>query len=204
MNDAVSGPRPYQMRERARSTAATGERILDAARDRFSRMMFDEVTLSDIAEDAGVSVQTVIRRFGSKKDLFNTLAEREAARILAERDPGDSAEPDLERALEALVDHYERDGETVLNFLSQESRFPMIAEVVASGRELHENWVKEHCRSVLGGVTGREWERRLMAAIAATDLYTWKLLRLDRGRSREEVVETMSTLLEGLSETGER
>jgi AcrR family transcriptional regulator len=204
MNKTASGTRPYEMRERARSMAATGERILGAARDRFSNMMFDEVTLNDIAEDAGVSVQTVIRRFGSKEELFTKLAETEAVRVLAERDPGDSAALSLKQALKTLVDHYERDGRTVLNLLAQESRFPVVAEVVAQGRRLHEEWVGEHCGSVLGSARGRARKRRLMAAVAATDLYIWKLLRLDRGLSQRDVIETMTALLEGLSWTGER
>jgi AcrR family transcriptional regulator len=204
MNKTTSGTRPYEMRERARSAAANGERILSAARDRFSRMMFDEVTLNDIAEDAGVSVQTVIRRFGSKEQLFTKLAEIEAVRVLAERDPDDGASVSLEQILKTLIDHYERDGRTVLNLIAQESRFPVVAEVVAQGRRLHEEWVAEHCGSVLGAKRGRDRERRLMAAVAATDLSTWKLLRLDRGLSRREVIETMATLLEGLNETGER
>lgn len=205
MNKSVSQEtRTYDMTERAKTAEATGERILDAARERFSTMLFDEVTLTDIATDAAVTVQTVIRRFGSKEDLFTALAEREAARILAERDPSGSPYGSLEAALQTLVDHYERDGETMLNLLAQESRFPMIAGVVASGRDLHENWVEEHCRSVLGGSTGEESPRRLQAAIAATDLYTWKLLRLDRGLSRDEVVETMLILLEGLENIGDR
>jgi AcrR family transcriptional regulator len=203
MNKAVSGTRPYEMRARARSTAATGERILAAARDRFSRMMFDEVTLNDIAEDAGVSVQTVIRRFGSKEELFTKLAETGAVRVLAERDPGEGVGASLEQTLETLIDHYERDGRTVLNLLAQESRFPVVAEVVAQGRRFHEEWVAEHCGSVFGTTRGRTRERRLMAAVAATDLYTWKLLRLDRGLSRREVIKTMATLLEGLSESGD-
>lgn len=200
----VERARPYDMTERARAAAATGERILEAARNRFSRLPFDQVTLNDVADDAGVTVQTVIRHFGSKEDLFTYLAERESARILSEREPDRSSDGSLEAALQILVDHYERDGETVLNLLAQESRFPMIAEVVASGRNLHEEWVEEHCRPVLEGVKGEEQRRRLQAAVAATDVYTWKLLRLDRGLSREEVIKTMRILLEGLEKTGEK
>lgn len=195
--------RTYTMKARARSVAQTGERILDAAGERFSKMAFDEVTLGDIAADAEVSVQTVIRRFGSKEELFATLAEREGARILEEREPVAGDHVSMESAVEALVDHYERDGETVLNLLAQESRFPSIAEVVASGRAVHESWVEQHCHPVLEGAGGRERKRKLEAAIAATDLYVWKLLRLDRGLGRHEVEKIMLTLLEGLGPTGE-
>lgn len=191
------------MRARARSVEETGERILDSARERFSRLVFDEVTLNDIADDAGVTVQTVIRRFGSKEELFTTLAERESERILAEREPLEGEDVTLDSAVSTLVAHYERDGETVLNLLGQESRFPLVAEVVAIGRDMHEKWVRKHCRPVLAGSSGADRKRRLEAAIAATDLYTWKLLRLDRGLGREEVEKTMMVLLEGLGNEGE-
>lgn len=195
--------RPYTMRARARSVEETGERILDSAKERFSRLTFDEATLNDIAHDAGVTVQTVIRRFGSKEALFSTLAERESARILVDREPP-SSEVTMQAAIGILVDHYERDGETVLNLLSQEARFPVIAEVMSTGRDAHERWVRQYCHPVFEGASGRERRRRLEAAVAATDLYVWKLLRLDRGLGRDEVERTMLTLLEGMRETGER
>jgi len=162
-------------------------------------MTFDEVTLADIADGAGVTVQTVIRRFGSKEDLFSFLAERERARIIEEREPIASGGGSLETAVRSLVGHYENDGRTVINLLNQESRFPMIAEVLAEGRMIHESWVEEHCAPVLAGVAGHERKRVFEAAMAATDVYVWKLLRLDRGLSRGEVETTMLTLLEGLA-----
>lgn len=191
------------MRARARSVEETGERILDSAKELFSRLVFDEVTLKDIADDAGVTVQTVIRRFGSKEDLFTAIAEREGERVLAEREPLQDEDVTLASAVSVLVAHYERDGRTVLNLLSQEARFPLVAEVVATGREMHEEWVRKHCRPVLRGSSGVDRKRQLEAAIAATDLYTWKLLRLDRGLDREEVEKTMLALLEGLGNKGE-
>ncbi len=191
------------MTARARSTAETGERILDAARERFSRMAFDDVTLNDIAEASAVSVQTVIRRFGSKENLFTLLGEREGSRIRAEREP---LGPDvsMESAVQTLVGHYERDGEMVLNLLAQESRFPLIAEAVSAGRKEHERWVEKHFPSLFAGTGNPDRELKLEAAIAATDLYVWKLLRLDRGLSRSETEKTIVTLLGGLASKGKR
>jgi AcrR family transcriptional regulator len=194
--------RTYTMTARARSVAETGERILDAARARFSTMSFDDVTLNDIAEDANVSVQTVIRRFGSKEALFTSLGIREGARIRAEREPTDPEGVSMESAVKTLVGHYERDGEMVLNLLAQESRFPQIAEAVSAGRREHERWVERHFQSLLADTNSSERKRRLEAAIAATDLYVWKLLRLDRGLSRSETEETITTLLRGLLSKG--
>ncbi|MFL5885485.1 MAG: helix-turn-helix domain-containing protein, partial [Thermoleophilaceae bacterium] len=65
-----NGKRPYRMTARAEAAAATGERILEAAAELFHARPFDEVTLEDVARRAGVSSQTVIRRYGSKEGLF--------------------------------------------------------------------------------------------------------------------------------------
>jgi AcrR family transcriptional regulator len=196
--------RPYRMKARAEAARRTGERILDAARARLEAASFDEVTLARVAKDAGVTVQTVIRRFGSKEGLLEALAEREAARITAEREPAASASrapTDMADAVRALVAHYERDGALMLNLLRQEDRVPFVAELVRRGREEHEAWVARHCAPALGRARGAARRRRLDAAVAATDLYLWKLLRLDRGRSAREVEKTMRTLLAGLEQT---
>lgn len=186
------------MTTRAQLTAETGERILSAAKDRFSHSQFEAVTLAEIAADADVTMQTVIRRFGSKEELFEAVAERETARILAEREPDGDDLPTMAAAVRALVAHYETDGATVLNLLSQEHRSPTVAKIVARGRQAHRDWVATHCQPVLGPARGAAHRRRLVAAIAATDVYIWKLLCLDLGLSPGEVEKTMLALLEGL------
>ncbi|MGD2044072.1 MAG: helix-turn-helix domain-containing protein, partial [Acidimicrobiia bacterium] len=186
--------RPYAMTKRARAAEETGERILDAALARLATALFDEVTLDAIAADAGVTVQTVLRRFGSKEDLFSRLVEREGERISAQRTPRPEEGSDMPATIRVLVSHYESDGRMVLNLLRQEDRFPLIAETLESARREHEEWVSEHLGPVLDGSTGRARRRRLDAALAATDIYVWKLLRIDRGKSVGEVEETMLML----------
>ena len=196
-----SGSRAYRQEARARAAAATADRILDAAFRLFSLSLFDGVTLASIAAEAGVSEQTVIRRFGSKERLFAAVGERERARIEAQREPQANEPASMRAAVHALVGHYERDGRTMLNFLAQESRSPLIAEMLADGRAVHEAWVERHCATVIGVDGGPARAERLAAAIATTDLYTWKLMRLDRGLSPLEVEGVMVTLLEGLART---
>ena len=57
--------RHYAQRARAQATEATARRIVDAFLARLMAQWFDEITLDRVAEDAGVTVQTVVRRFGS-------------------------------------------------------------------------------------------------------------------------------------------
>jgi AcrR family transcriptional regulator len=143
--------RAYRMTARAEKAAQTADRILDAAYRRFATMEFDEVTLGAVAEDAGVTVQTVIRRFGGKDGLFEALVQREGPRIDADRTPAGGEDASLEQALHALVGHYEKDGAAILNFLKQEARCAPLASVVAAGREAHARWVKTYCRARLAG-----------------------------------------------------
>ena len=188
--------RPYRKKARAESEKATGEAILNAAFTAFSQETFDRVTLQSIADDSGVTVQTVLRRFNSKENLFEAVSERETARILASREVADDA--GLPAALQALLNHYEQDGDVVLNLVAQEHLFDHIREVVERGRRSHREWVERQCRDLLNGHSGAERERLLHAAIVATDLYTWKLLRRDLGLELSEVAAVMSVLLNGL------
>ena len=49
----------------------------------------------------------------------------------------------------------------------------------------------------------RDRERLLHALHAATDVYTWKLLRRDIGLSRAETAATMTMLVEGVLPAGD-
>lgn len=188
--------RSYRKHARAQAERATGTAILDAAFVAFGRESFDRVTLQAIAEVSGVTVQTVIRRFGSKEELFEALVQRERPRILASREAADGE--GLEDSLRALIAHYEADGDTVLNFIAQEHRVPLVSEVVREGRRTHRLWVERHCAPLLADTDGADREELLLAAIAATDLYTWKLLRRDRGLDPEGVHAVMIRMLSGL------
>lgn len=192
-----SGTRRYRKTTRAESERATGEAILAAAFTAFSTQRFDRVSLKSIAEQSGVTVQTVIRRFGSKEELFEALVKRETPRIIESRDVPNEA--GLAAALAALIEHYERDGDTVLNFLSQEDLFEPIRRIVETGRRVHRRWVERYCGEILAGTNGERRERLVNAAIAATDLSTWRLLRRDLGLSKDRVLSVMTELLQGLN-----
>ena len=194
--DQKTEKRAYQKRARAEAEQATIDSILTSAFSAFVREPFDRVTLQSIAEHSGVTVQTVIRHFGSKEKLFETLAEREAPRILARREADGAA--GLPAAVEALLSHYEEDADMVLNFIAQEHLFEPVRRVVEMGRRVHREWVETHCADILAGAEGVERERLIHAAFAVTDLGTWKLLRREIGLAKREVAAVMIELLNGL------
>ncbi|MFI6694043.1 TetR family transcriptional regulator [Streptomyces sp. NPDC050433] len=49
--------------------------ILRAARRAFTQRPYAEVTMRGIAADAGVSASLIVKRFGTKERLFNTVAD---------------------------------------------------------------------------------------------------------------------------------
>ncbi|MFG2538935.1 TetR family transcriptional regulator [Streptomyces sp. NPDC048511] len=60
----------------APGSAATGrDAILLAARRAFTQRPYAEVTIRGIAADAGVSASLVVKHFGRKEQLFNTVAD---------------------------------------------------------------------------------------------------------------------------------
>lgn len=186
------------MAVRATKAAATGERILDAAVEAFWDQPSDQLRLDDVARRAGVSVQTVIRRFGGKDGLLAAAVERESAKIRRERDP--SAVADSMAAIGQLTKHFEAMGDRVLRMLAEEVRIPALRAIADRGRRMHRDWCAQVFESTLVRLTGVEHERRLAQIIAVCDLYTWKLLRRDAGLSRRQTELALLELLDPLLE----
>ena len=176
--------RPYRMRARAEAAAETGRRILEAVIELHTERFFDQVSLEDIAERAGVTVQTVIRRFGSKERLIEAAAEEGKRQVIRQRDQAPVG--DVEGAVENLVDHYEEWGDSSLLLLAQEERVPAFRSITDTGRALHYAWVERTFAPLLAKRTGMARRRLLAELVAICDVYFWKLLRRDLGLSREQ------------------
>jgi AcrR family transcriptional regulator len=181
--------RAYTQTVRAQRVAENEARILDAAEQLFMTLPYEAVTLAAIADTAGVTIPTLQRRFGSKEDVFWAAGVRVRARIEARR--GRPAPGDVEGALRDLLHHYDVDGDMTLHFLGQEASCPPIAKVLEGARAMHREWIESVFAEVLAGVSGAARRKRVDALFAATDLFVWKLLRRDLGRSRAEVHEIM-------------
>jgi AcrR family transcriptional regulator len=196
--ESVRAPakRRYRMKARAAAAAATAERILDAAIAVFWERPVEDIPLDEIARRAGVSVQTVIRRFGSKEGLFASAAEREVARVVRQR--GQAPVGDVAGAVANLLDHYEELGVAILRLLAEEDRSPALRELTNRGRAEHAAWCERVFPPALAGLRGAQRARRLAQLIAVTDVLTWKLLRLDRRLSRKQTELALIELIEPL------
>lgn len=185
------------MTERARTTAETGERILDAAVELFVEAPYAQLTLTAVAERAEVTVQTVIRRFGDKDGLANAAAARAMSTIGSQR--GSAPPGDVAAAVGNLVDHYTTDGDLALRLLAEEEATPSLAALTQQGRAYHQEWCARVFAPYLTGLSSAVRQRRLAQITAVCDVYTWKLLRHDAGLSRRQVTTALLEMLEPLT-----
>lgn len=186
-------PRKYDMGARQEAKAATRDAIMKAAIDTFIAERSFAITLPAVAERAEVTVKTVLRHFGSREALIDAAWSQAYDDIRAERTPPPD---DPEAALHVLIAHYERRGDMVLAMLSQEND-PRAARMNNAGRLAHRAWVEEVFGARLPEQPAAR-ARLVDVLVVATDVYSWKLLRLDRGLSVDDVHDRMLLMAEAV------
>jgi hypothetical protein len=65
---------------------------------------------------------------------------------------------------------------------------------------VHHDWCARTFAPYLPAVDGETYPVRLDAFVAATDLYLWKLIRRDLGRTAGQTRQVISTLLHALAD----
>ena len=183
--------RAYTMGVRAQAVEDTRTRIREALFELGTTQVFSQISLEDVAQRAGVSVQTVLRHFGSRAHLIESNIEYAIARVEKERT---APQGDVDAALTVLVDHYELRGDTVLLMLGQESTDEQVRRLTDSGRRMHRDWV----RALFCDLADREDVVDLL--VVATDVYAWKILRRDRGHSRATTERLMKALVAAVTD----
>jgi AcrR family transcriptional regulator len=186
--------RTYAMRARGVAKAATREAAIQAAIDTFMAQRSFAITLGPVAERAGVTVKTLLRHFGSRDALIEAAWSRVYRDAVAERatPPGDRG-----ASLRVLIAHYERRGPMALGVLAEEDDDPRAQRMCDAGRVAHRAWVEE----VFGACLPEERDDRcrvIDALVVATDVYSWKLLRMDRGLPVDEVHDRMHLMTEAI------
>jgi AcrR family transcriptional regulator len=185
--------RSYDMGTRQQAKTATRDVIIRAAIDTFMAERSFAITLPSVAERAQVTVKTVLRHFGSRDSLIDAAWARAYDEVMAERVPPHS---DPEAALEVLIAHYERRGEVALAMLADDMD-PRAARMNNAGRLAHREWVEQVFTDRLPA-TAVEHTRLVDVLVVATDVYAWKLLRLDRGLSVDDVTDRMLLMTEAV------
>ncbi|MBP9708239.1 MAG: TetR/AcrR family transcriptional regulator [Oligoflexales bacterium] len=188
--------RHYQMTSRAEAAEQTERNILAAAVELWRDQNIDDITLQMIAKRARVTVQTIIRRFGSKEGVIESVIKRDSTGIAAQREL--AAPGDVDQALDDLLAHYERDGDAVLRTLSIEDRFPIAKTITEEGRRIHRAACARVFSPYLPKKKRANYAEYLDAFVVATDIFSWKLLRRDLGRSSMDTRRVMRRLIDGL------
>jgi AcrR family transcriptional regulator len=187
------GVRPYRMTARAEAAEQTGQRIIDAMLGLYADVPYDRIRLEDVAGQADVTVQTVIRRFGTKHGLLAATVERELARLAADRAAAVGETP--EETLHSLVGYYEDHGALILKLYAEASQAPGVPELAALSRSYHVTWCRETFAGLLGGQDRATHTRRLAQVVAVCDVTTWRILRFDGGLSARQTEVALREML---------
>ncbi|MGK5557603.1 TetR/AcrR family transcriptional regulator [Actinomadura kijaniata] len=179
------------MGARAAAVEVTRTRVLEAAAALWMRRWYDDVTLQHVADEADVSVQTIVNHFGGKDGLADAVADWVASRTaVARRAPTG----DVAAIVAVLFADYERHGDANVLWTAQIDRVPAFARAAAHARGQHRAWLEQVFADRLPA-PGPAREHALNLHYAATDIYLWKLWRRDLGLPREDAERAMRDLL---------
>jgi AcrR family transcriptional regulator len=205
----VKGRRSYDSTSRQEQAGQNRARILDAARARFLEDGYAATTITAIAHDAGLSVETVYKAFGNKAGLLKTLFD---IAIVGDDEPvplmqrevvrRNMAEPNPRKKLQMYAEFYIERAERSMPFqlLAREAAASdpaatavweqmeqeRLVGMTHFARHLHD---EGHLRS---GVTVEEARDLLWTFISAE---MWELLVIKRGWPPERYGQWMAHLL---------
>ncbi len=162
---------------RERDATATKHQLLHAARRRFRFGAFNDVSLRDIAADAGVDASLISRYFGSKADIFREVVASVAPGTeIFEGERGDFGK----RMAAAIFDDRQGDAFSdgvliVMRAVGSEEALDIVRAAAATWTLLLEHWIgtpdqSERAfiiRSILMGIC---YERALRSPHDATGL----------------------------------
>lgn len=210
MKKAVKHKRAYRSEHRAQQAEETRQRVLEAARKVFIARGFAGTTMVQVAEEAGVSVETVYAGFGTKAELLASAVR--ALLVVGGKAPHQTqgaeavrAEPDPRQHIALFAEHIS----TLIATVSP------IFDVVASTRrepeigELYKRMQKgrfENLRAMIGWLDEKNGLRKGLApdaaaetvwALASAEVY--RALTQERGWTREQfaawLTDSLSRLL---------
>jgi AcrR family transcriptional regulator len=188
------------MSARADAVAGTRTRILEAAYELLAERDFADVPLSEVADRAHTTVQTILRHYATRDGVVDALIRRETSRVRADREQVPVG--DVDAAIAYLARHYREEGDATLGLLAAERRSDAAAHAVATGRHLHREWVARTFAPSLERLTSAARRRRLEQLVAVTDVFTWKLMCRDGGlddRQYRLALRELLTAIEGAS-----
>lgn len=187
--------RAYRQGARAEAAARTADTVIDIFLRHLEANWYDDVSLATVAKDAGVTVPTILRHFGSKEGLLEAASNRIKGEVLERRR---TVSDDIDEIIAALINDYEAAGDMMMRFVAQEGRSPVLKAMTDLGRSQHRAWVRSCFEQHFAGLTPEQEEWQLDGLIMSLDLYVWQVWRRDRGRSPDEVRRFMRSLVDAI------
>jgi len=190
-------PRRYRQAVRARHTLENADRIVDSAvRLIKTTRRTADITLDDVSRESGLTVRTILRRFGSRDGVLEAAFAQIKTEFAGLRAPTPAG--DVDSALTSLLNQYERIGDLNLRALAQEDQLPLLHRTLTEARRVHRAWLEQVFAPHLTGLPRGEREARCIALYAATDVYLWKLLRRDLNLDRRRTEQAFRRLVRGV------
>ncbi|WP_346765226.1 TetR family transcriptional regulator [Rhodococcus sp. BL-253-APC-6A1W] len=193
--DDISTDEPEKRR---RSSDETRKLILDAAGKAFATRPYRDITLKDIAVDAGVSAPLIIKYFGSKEQLYEALVDFQAGAQVLFDGP-------LETLGERMVAMFARPLEPYKP-LSMNILF-MSGASDESNRLLRENYSTQMIDALAARLPGADARLRAelaMSAVMGLAIMRRRMMREHATGTLDEVVALyaplVQTLLDGIRE----
>ncbi len=188
--------RKYNMSVRKKKAEATEKDILRATGELWIDHPIRDITLEMIAHKAGVTERTILRKFGSKDELYEAAIQHDVAGIQSIKD---QAEPgNIENAIQTLMKEYTLTGLAAIRTLAVEFEFPIAAKILKKGRDSHKAWCERVFSPFLPPNTHYKYALYIGAIYAATDVNKWKLLHKDLGYSEKETASIFIITLESI------
>jgi AcrR family transcriptional regulator len=181
--------RTYRQGRRAEAAEARTQAIREAAVAAFAAKPFDQITLGEVAERAGVGLQTLIRRVQTKDGLIPLVNEWVVPAIREARGEPDSSDPGVVAA--ALARQYERFGALIDRTIRQEEASPALAASAEGGRRAHREWIE----AAFADEIARGGPALAGQLVALCGVELWLVLRRDGGLSLEQTRDTVAQLL---------
>jgi AcrR family transcriptional regulator len=191
--------RKYKMGVRAKAAEITSEEIIRVVGQLWMKYSIHEITLQMVAQNTGVTVMTILRKFGSKEGLFEAAIRADTAGIQDVRK--ESQAGNISQAISVLMKEYEYAGPAVIRTLAVENDLSVAAKILKKGRQLHKEWCQLIFAQYLPESNDNEYGIMLGTFYAATDVYKWKLLRIDLGYSKVETEKIFIKTVRGIIKT---
>lgn len=180
--------RGYVKVARAEAEEQTRAALLDAADEAFLSGPWERASLEAIARAAGVTKQTLLRQFGSKRGLLECVLLRAFDEV--EQHRLGTPSNDIPGAVDNLLEHYEIRGGRAMRSSNLEMN-GALADIGRRARQLHYEWVDLAFGAPLRALQPQERRRCRAALIAVCDVQSWWILSADLKLSRADVRATL-------------